>query len=226
MTPYLIYYGHDPAWLDKLSQAEFVILERRGWSGEQIASLRSGGTKVLAYISPLAWPDWMGKPSWWWGRKSRDEAWGAWWMSLTSPGWRRQVHTMWGEVSSDVDGLFLDNLDRLDQDRASLGPLVRMLQQVRNKWPGAFLLGNRGFAHWPSLSPHLNGILFENLTDAAFGPGDKQWVQEQLFQLQGTRVFALDYATRRVSLEAERLRTLFPQMSYYCAPDESLQSLS
>jgi hypothetical protein len=72
----------------------------------------------------------------------------------------------------------------------------------------------------------MDGVLFENLTDKAFSEKDKVWVREQLLDLQGSQVYALDYTTRFDEREAEMLRRAHPTMHYYRAPDESLQSLS
>ena len=133
---------------------------------------------------------------------------------------------MWRPFQGSVDGIFFDNLDRLEQDPRSLKPFLKLLQNLRREWPQATLVGNRGFAHWPKLRPQLDGVLFENLTDKAFSAQDRRWVEEQLLGLQGTQVYALDYQTRRVESQAGELRQRFPQMAYYCAPNESLQSIS
>ena len=102
---------------------------------------------------------------------------------------------------------------------------MSLLTNLRKARPEAVLIGNRGFAHWSALRSHLDGVLFENLTDQAFSKHDQAWVEEQLLQLQGTSILALDYANRRQEPIAQRLRERFPGMAYYCAPDESLQSL-
>ena len=132
---------------------------------------------------------------------------------------------MCDRVLKRTGGLFLDNLDRLQQDEASLKPLLDILADLRNSYPKARFLGNRGFAHLSQLRVYLSGVLFENLADRAFSPGDRAWVEDQLMNLQGLQVFALDYATRRDEGEAVRLRSLFPRMHYCLAPDESLQSI-
>jgi len=223
---FYVYYGHDPALIGRLRAAELLILEPEGWSDEQLRALRSEGAKIIGYISPLAWADWKGPVKWWWGPKERDEAWNAWWLSLGSPGWRYQFKKMCTGVLSRTDGLFLDNLDRLEQDRASLKPLRNLLLGLRKAWPQAYFVGNRGFAHLAGLKGGLDGVLFENLTDQAFSPNDRAWVREKLLGLQGTAVFALDYQTRCDPEEALRLRQRFPAMHYYLAPDETLQGIS
>jgi len=141
-------------------------------------------------------------------------------------GWKFRVSQMWKSLRPGLDGLFFDNLDRLDQDPKALKPFLKILSQIRQTWPEAILIGNRGFSHWSSMSPYLDGILFENLTDSAFSAQDRNWVESKLAELQSTQVYALDYETRRVEREARRLRSVFPNLSYYCAPDESLQRLS
>lgn len=225
-TSFVVYYGHDSQQIPRLKEFDLAIIESRGWSAEHLAELRSGGTRLIGYISPVAWPDWQGIVKWWWGRKERDEEWKAWWLSLSSWGWRRQFRRMLRDLPSGLDGVFFDNLDRLDQDKASLKPLIKILKELRATWPDAHLIGNRGFAHWPSLRSHMDGILFENLTDKGFSPADRDWVKARLMELQGSQVYALDYATRRVGPIAEELQKTYPKMLYYCAPNEGLQSVN
>ena len=133
---------------------------------------------------------------------------------------------MWRGVRGDLDGLFFDNLDRLQQDPKSLKHFVTILQTIRQEWPDAHLIGNRGFDHWSQLGRHMDGILFENMTDQAFSSKDKAWVKSQLDKLKKNQVYALDYQTRRVSTEADKLCAAFPEIKYYCAPNEGLQGLS
>lgn len=223
---FLVYYGHDTSLIPQLSEANLLILESRGWTDEELQQIRGDSTKLIGYISPFAWPDWMGTVKWWWGKKERDPEWNAWWFSPSSWGWRRQLNTMWRELRPRVDGLFFDNLDRLEQDKQGLKALKKFLESIRQEWPEAHLIGNRGFSHWSHLNRYLDGVLFENLTDEAFSKGDRSWVEGQLETLRTTQVYALDYQTRRVEPEAERLKSLFPRIQYYCAPDEGLQSLS
>lgn len=222
---FYVYYGHDPSLISRLKKAELLILETAGWSESQLSELRSDGARLIGYVSPLAWADWKGPVKWWWGRKQRDEVWGAWWLSLGAPGWRYTFKKMCLKVLSRVDGLFLDNLDRLEQDQAGVGPLLGILKSLRKAQPQAYIIGNRGFANWSRLRSGLDGVLFENLTDRAFSPSDREWVRDKLLSLQGTTVFALDYQTRNNPEEARRLRESFPGMHYYLAPDETLQSV-
>jgi hypothetical protein len=224
-SPFLVYYGHDEKLVERLAQTDLLIFESRGWSEQQLAQLRAEGGKLIGYLSPFAWPDWLGPVKWWWGAKERDEEWNAWWLTLASRGWRHRVGQMWKSLRPGLDGLFFDNLDRLERDPKSLKPFLALLQNIRREWPGTILIGNRGFQHWSSLGRHFDGVLFENLTDSAFSAADRRWVEEKLLELQGSKVYALDYETRKVEAEASRLRSLFPKMAYYCAPDESLQSV-
>jgi hypothetical protein len=223
---FLVYYGHDPALLPRLKEADLVILESQGWSDSQLGELRDAGTTVVGYISPLAWADWKGSVKWWWGKKERDEAWNAWWLSLASRGWRWSVGRACRHILGRTNGLFFDNLDRFQQDRASVKPFVGILKSLREHCPEAVLIGNRGFAHWSRLQRYLDGVLFENMTDKAFGAKDRGWVREQLLDLPQSKVYALDYSTRCDVSEAGELRQAYPKMQYYCAPDETLQGLN
>lgn len=224
-TPFTVYYGHDPAEVDRIVSFELAVLESRGWDPESWTRLQASPTKLIGYLSPFAWPDWLGKSRWWWGKKERDQEWGAWWYSLSSWGWRKRMSQMWRELPQGLDGYFFDNIDRLERDPASLPYFLRLLNEIRASQPNAVLIGNRGFTHWSRLRGHLDGILFENLTDQSFSLSDKKWVVSQLESLQDTTVYALDYQTRRVEVESRRLLSLFPKLLYYCAPDESLQSI-
>lgn len=225
VSDFLVYYGHDPSNIPRLQKTELLIYESRGWNTEDQARLTTA-TTCLAYLSCFAWAGWQGPCRWWWGHKERDPQWDAWWLSLASPGWKFQISREWKALKKGHDGLFFDNLDRLEQDPKSLPHFISLLKQIKGEWPEAILVGNRGFAHWPALRPYLDGVLFENFTDQAFTPQDKEWVEEQLLNLQGTKVLALDYLTRRDAEEAGRLCRAYPKIAYYAAPDESLQRLT
>ena len=224
-TPFLVYYGHDSSLIPQLQEADMLIFESRGWSDEDVQRLREKGTKLIGYVSAIAWPDWLGPVKWWWGTKERDPQWGAWWLSLSSMGWRHQFNKMWREVGGSLDGLFFDNLDRLQQDPKSLQYLISILQSIRQEWPDGHFVGNRGFEHWSRIGKYFDGILFENMTDQAFTAQDRTWVSDQIQNLQRTQIYALDYKTRAVPKEVERLCVAFPQLKYYRAPDEGLQTL-
>lgn len=223
----LVYYGHDEALLPRLRQCEYLVFEARGWSPVALRRLQaSGGPRLLGYLSPFAWPDWAGARRWWWGPSTPDPEWSARWYSLAWPGWRRQVQRLAKVVLDCCDGVFVDNLDRLQADSASLPRLLALLASLRRQRPEIYLLGNRGFSHWDHLSTHLDGVLLENLSDAAFTGEDRRWVEVQLERVAPRDLFALDYADRFEPVVARRLRERYPDMRYYLAPDRALQSLA
>lgn len=226
---FLVYYGHAEELLPQLRECDVLVFEPRGWSESALRELRApGGPKLIGYLSAFAWPEWAGRRRWWWGKPEHDPEWDAWWLSLSSFGWRYKVGRLWRDVRLNCDGIFLDNLDRLEQDPKSLRPLLKLLEQIRGAWPEVYLLGNRGFGHWKELRSHLSGVLFENMTDAGFGSSDRAWVKEQLDRLRhpGIDIYALDYQSRFDAEESEALRGDYPKLRYYCAPDQGLQSLA
>lgn len=223
----LVYYGHDEALLERLRQCEYLVFEPRGWSSAALRALAApGGPRLLGYLSPFAWPDWAGPARWWWGPWERDEEWSARWYSLRWPGWRHQVRRLLRSLRLSCDGVFLDNLDRLQANPASLPHLLDLLRELRRDWPQTYVLGNRGFQHWESLSSQVDGSLLENLSDSSFSRADHVWVEAQLARVAPRELFALDYADRYMPEVAQKLRDRYPEMRYYLAPDRSLQSLS
>lgn len=230
-SPLRVYYGHDPNLIEDLRNCEILVFEPRGWSSQDLARLQaSGGPKLLGYLSCFAWPDWAGPTSWWWGSKTRDEQWNAWWYSLSSWGWRRQVAKLWTAVkNAGCDGIFFDNLDRLDQDPQSKPHFARLLTEIRKDWPQSYFMGNRGLEHLLFLCPLMDAILFENLSDQGFSRQDYGWIESKLTTLKNapdTEVYALDYESRFHPQESHRLLTLFPEIQYARAPDEGLQGLA
>ena len=224
---FLVYYGHDLSNLQRLRQCEVLVFEPRGWSGEALEQLKApGGPRLLGYLSPFAWPAWAGPSRWWWGPSTPDPQWGARWYSLAGAGWRRQVMFLARAVQACCDGVFLDNLDRLQADPASLPFLLDLLASLRREWPGGYFLGNRGFAHWDFLRSQLDAVLLESMADSGFSSQDRRWVKEQLGRVAPKDLFSLDYADRCDPGLADELRALHPEMRYYRAPDQSLQSLA
>lgn len=226
---FLVYYGHAEEMIPRLRDCEILVFEPRGWSASALEQLKApNGPKLIGYLSAFAWPEWAGPKRWWWGRPIHDPEWNAWWLTLASWGWRYQVGRLWRDVKTHCDGIFLDNLDRLEQDPKGVEPFLKLLAQIKSAWPEVYLLGNRGFAHWKQLRSHLDGVLFENMTDSGFSGSDRNWVREQLATLRhpGVDIYGLDYQSRFDVEESESLRVEFPKMAYYCAPDQSLQSLA
>ena len=230
-VPLRIYYGHDPCLLNELRQSDVLVFEPRGWSQDELLKLKApGGPKLLGYLSCFAWPDWAGPTSWWWGSKERDEQWKAWWYSLSSWGWRRRVSKLWKAVQeSGCDGIFFDNLDRLDLDAPSKPYFSKLLTQIREAWPNSYFMGNRGLQHLNWLCPLVDAVLIENLTDQGFSRQDYGWIENKLMTLKhapDTEIFGLDYESRFQAQESQRLLDLFPEIRYGRAPDEGLQGLA
>ncbi|MCA9790229.1 MAG: hypothetical protein KC910_00480 [Candidatus Eremiobacteraeota bacterium] len=221
--PFAVYYGHDPALLDRLSQYDLLILEAGGWHRDQLEGLG----KKLAYLSASQFAGWRGQPPFYFGRRLHDPDWNSWWIDPANFFWRRHLRAEANRLSRDYDGLFLDNLDCIDKFPDWKPALLALVAQLREAVGDKMLVGNRGFACLDGLAPLLDGVLFENANDRRFDPAQKNWVKQQAERLRilGLRAYVLDYQEHLDEEGHQDMARRYPEFDYYLAPGVDLQRL-
>jgi uncharacterized protein (TIGR01370 family) len=158
------------------------------------------------------------------------------WFASIPPAWKAGANTAWGSVVIDqaraewaefvaerivaplwargYRGLFLDTLDsyrlaRGTDPAAQQQGLVRLIRELRRRFPGLRLIANRGFELLPQIRDELAAVAAESLFrgwDAAAGhyvevpAKDREWLLEQLRQVRaehGLPAIAIDYVDPR-----------------------------
>ncbi|HUH40712.1 MAG TPA: endo alpha-1,4 polygalactosaminidase [Castellaniella sp.] len=206
------YYGpQDPAGL--LGDFQIAIVEPG--HHHKPAPATQSGPQWLAYLSmgeilPCA-PCFNTMPSAW--RIGKNTAWDAWIIDQTSPGWpdfliEHLAQPIWRK---GYQGFFLDTVDSyalLGQDshaqaRQRAG-LIRSIERLRNAFPQAVIVLNRGFELLARIHEAVDAVAFESLYQGwnqaegryqRVSVQDRDWLlaQAQQAQTYGLPVIALDY---------------------------------
>lgn len=205
------YYGaQDPAAL--LSDFQIAIVEP---GHQHVPAIQADGPQWLAYLSLgeilSCAPGFDAMPATW--RIGKNTAWDAWIIDQTPPGWpdflvEQLAQPIW---QKGYQGFFLDTVDSytlLGQDphaqaRQRAG-LIRAIQHLRNAFPRAAIVLNRGFELLVQIHETVDAVAFESLyhgwnqAEARYQPVSRQdrgWLLAQAKQAQnyGLPVIALDY---------------------------------
>ncbi|VAX12218.1 Pellicle/biofilm biosynthesis protein PelA, glycosyl hydrolase/deacetylase [hydrothermal vent metagenome] len=166
--------------------------------------LQHAGVKMLAYVSigEIAKSD-----------KQYDKL-NSDWISGNNPNWASRIldvrnsavasflwqHYIKPAKNSDYQGVFLDTLDsyqlvaKTDAQRESYKQgLARIIKDIKNRWPDAIIIINRGFGIIPRIASQINGVVAESLFSAFGGDKegytqvsatDRQWLINSLNQIK------------------------------------------
>lgn len=192
-----VYYGQGR--VRKLGTFQTVVLQAGHYSPAQVRRLQARGVRTLAYLSVGEDPTPTPTP---WPRRSANATWNTWHVEVAHPAWRAHLLAQAGQYLRHHDGLLLDTLDGtflFPEDRPALLDTVRILREA---FPGAYLLANRGFDLLPDLTSLVNGVLIESFSTTwedgyrPLHPHELDYTSAMLRRLQGTGldVYALDYA--------------------------------
>lgn len=208
------YYAADIP--DELSVYDIVVVQPEVLAGRDLATHPLGG-KLFAYISvgeveahrhyARAIP-----PQWLIGENSD---WQSAVVDQSAPGWaafyvREVVAPLWRQ---GFRGFFLDTLDSYqlvaktdaERQRQEKG-LVELIRSIKQAYPDARLIFNRGFEILPAVHELAHAVVAESLFQGwnngkqAFvtvSPSDRQWLLDQFARIRneyGLPVIVIDYA--------------------------------
>ncbi len=198
IATYAVYYGKDPAEAEKLVNFDLAIVQPT-LPDALLKLLKKAGVKVVAYLSiGEAEPGHLVPKEWILGQNPN---WGSYFVDARQPGWQEWVLGKAKEyLDRGFDGLFLDTLDTADLF-PEVGPgLVALVKRLRQGFPEAILIQNRGFRLLPETAQALDAVMYENFSsmyDFKSGryvavEGDPSPVLP--FARRGLVVLAMDYA--------------------------------
>lgn len=196
--PLLVFYGQGAE--AALTRYGRVVLQPSHYTGAQLRGLKAAGTQPLAYLS-------LGEdvgPSAPWHRPESNPMWGGHYVFAAHSGWSASVlHAAQGALDRGFGGFFLDTLDVVDLFPEERAPLLELVARLRALKP-SYILANRGFALFPELAEHVDGLLFEAFSSTwhpsggyrALAPNDLLYNVEVLESVgeTGLELYALDYA--------------------------------
>lgn len=161
---FAVYYGTNRAFAEKLSEFDLAIVQPNTVSFRQLQALKAKGVRVVAYLSiGEAEGSMVGLPKSWVLGTNPD--WGSKRMDANQSGWRETVFK-WAKDILDIgfDGLFLDTVDTVDVFPKTKGGMIGIIQGLRQRFPDAVLVQNRGFAVLPQTAPLVDAVMFEDFS--------------------------------------------------------------
>lgn len=196
-----VYYGPATAQaLATLATFRAVIIQTTLYTPAELIQLRASGTRVLGYLSlgedhPLG--EWACVPGGAAFHLDMNAAWNSMVVDAGHPQWRETLLSRAAVALKDVDGLLLDTLDS-----AAAGATLELIKAVREQFPQAILVANRGFHMLPEVAKWVDGVLFEAFSTThtpVYAPHDLAGLVYTAHWLDcldslALPVFALDYA--------------------------------
>ncbi|MEA5115526.1 MAG: bifunctional glycoside hydrolase 114/ polysaccharide deacetylase family protein [Geobacteraceae bacterium] len=222
------FYANNPP-ADELKAFDIVVVDPG--SGLSPSSYGNRGSELFAYVS-LGETD----PGVSYEKKLADrwvigtnKGWGSRIMDVSDPGWQRffldeVVAPLW---EAGYRGFFLDTLDsyqiaaKKERHAAMEQGIVRIIQELKKRWPGARLILNRGFEVFDRVRPHVFAVAAESLYKG-YSPEiggyhdvpdkERAWLLDRLNHVRklGLPVISIDYlppGNRRQAREtAEKIK--------------------
>lgn len=161
------YYAHD--FGDRLMAFDLALVQPDTLTDRQIQDRLSAGKFTLVHLSlgeaepGSAWfRSGQVETAWLLGR---NETWGTQYVDARQAGWQKLVVDLAGQyLARGFDGLLLDAVDTGTLFPETQPGLVALIKLLRQTYPGAVLVQNRGLAMVDEVASDLDGLLLENLT--------------------------------------------------------------
>ena len=192
---------------------------------------------LMAYvaISEIIDPNQYGKPidpAWILGQNPN---WNTWILDQSNPEWRHYfieniITPLWNQ---GYRGFFIDTLDSYQlvtqlptQQFIQQQGLILLIKQIKQRFPEAKLIINRGFELVPIIYPLLNGVVAESLYSGwnnaeqryyETSIDDQQYLIQKLEQVQayGLPVTVIDYLDPAKQSEATSLAQKIATLNFY-----------
>jgi uncharacterized protein (TIGR01370 family) len=204
---FVVYYGAGK--LDDLARYDLAIIDKNTLTPGEVTELESRGTLVVGYLSVGEiegndpWlKDGTVPRSWILGRNKN---WGSLFVDASQPGWRDLMTQEAGSILEyGFDGVFLDTVDNAIDVAPQTEPgMIQLIRGLRQAYPNALLVQNRGFDVAEQISDVIDAEMFEDLSTsysfkkAEYIRVDNSGEAQQLVDLHeqsGLPILALDYA--------------------------------
>jgi uncharacterized protein (TIGR01370 family) len=197
---YAVYYGNNLEYAAHLGDYDLGIVQPNTLSIPAIKKLVSSGKRLVAYITvgESDGPS-FGLPKEW--VLGTNENWGSKFVDANQIGWQdRVLERATDIISFGFSGFFLDTLDTVDLFPKTKPGMIRIVERLRQKFPNAVIVQNRGFAVLPETSKLIDAVMFEDYS-TSFNFETQQYLSSDgdasaVLQVMktGVKVLALDYA--------------------------------
>ncbi|MBR4761868.1 MAG: endo alpha-1,4 polygalactosaminidase [Clostridia bacterium] len=171
---FVCYYG---AYNEKMNDYDVAICESRNLGEEGIRKLNEAGVWTICYVTvgeddSLNVADGLGEggyASYYFyenGAPLMNGNWNSYFVDAGNPVWQKKIIKRAGEIlDMGADGLFLDTLDTVDVSgygSATIGGMVELVKLLRETYPDAKIVANRGFTVLDYISKYIDGMMFES----------------------------------------------------------------
>lgn len=155
---------------------------QKEYAKAQVKALQDAGCYVVSYITigeddSLSTADGLGEGGYASyyvyenGVPKMNTNWKSWFVDAGNPVWQAMILEEAGRILDyGVDGLFMDTLDTVDIANNTIGGMADLVKKLKETYPEAKLVANRGFTVLPYISQYIDGLMFEsfNTTVADF----------------------------------------------------------
>lgn len=171
VTSFSTYYG---VYDERQENYDVAICESKYLGAEGIAKLNEAGVYTICYITigeddTLNVGDGLGEGGWASyyiyenGAPKKNENWNSYFVDAGSPVWQEIVLEKARKIlDMGADGLFLDTVDSVDVDMNTTGGMVSLIKRLREEFPQAKLVVNRGFSVLEYIAQYIDGLMFES----------------------------------------------------------------
>ena len=154
--------------------ADFDFEAYQEQSKQEVAKLQAAGCYVVSYITigeddSLNVGDGLGEGGYASyyiyenGVPKPNTNWGSWFVDAGNPAWQAKILDEAADILAfGVDGLFLDTLDTVDIANNTLAGMADLVKKLKETFPEAKLVANRGFTVLPYISQYIDGLMFES----------------------------------------------------------------
>lgn len=176
---FVCYYG---AYTEDMNDFDVAICESRSLGEEGIRRLNEAGVWTICYITigeddSLNVADGLGEggyASYYLydnGVPMRNNNWNSYFVDAGNPVWQAKIIARAREIiEMGADGFFLDTLDTVDVRTSSrypigeqtIGGMVSLIKLLKETFPQAKIVANRGFTILQYIAPYIDGLMFES----------------------------------------------------------------
>ncbi len=201
VNSYAVYYGNNRDYAAMLNGYDLSIVQPNTINLKDLRAMTAAGKRAVAYITigESDGPS-LGLPPEWVLGENRN--WGSKFIDANQKGWQDRVLERAADIISfGFSGFFLDTLDTVDLFPKTEPGMIRIVERLRQRFPDAVIVQNRGFAVLPRTAHLIDAVMFEDYSTSfdfdaqtyLSADGDASAVLP--YAERGLKVLALDYAT-------------------------------
>lgn len=200
VTSYAVYYGNNREYALRLRDYDLGIVQPNTLGVKDLRDLIASGKRVVAYITigESDGPS-IGLPREW--VLGENKNWGSKFVDANQLGWQDRVLNRAADIISfGFSGFFLDTLDTVDLFPQTKPGMIRIVKRLRERFPDAVIVQNRGFAVLPETAHLIDAVMFEDYSTTfdfdkqtyLSSDGDASAILP--YAGRGLKILALDYA--------------------------------